>query len=353
MTRDDTLTAKLGLPDIPSLDRSLKPALRAMIDGKAKPPGSLGRIEDLALRLGLIQGRLDPLADRATILLFAGDHGLTEDGVSSYPAAVTLAMVQTIVAGRGPVNAFARAVGAELRVIDAGVAAELALHPLLIPAKIRPGTRNAAREPAMEPDEAAQALRTGCRIAVEAISDGANCLALGEMGIGNTASAALLMHRLGPADLDLCIGAGAGQDEAGMARKTAVLQRAAARTQATAPLEVLAEFGGFEIAMMAGAIIGGASRRRPVIVDGFIATAAALVAARLAPHSLECCIFAHRSAEAGHARLLALLDAEPLLDLSLRLGEGSGAALAIPLVRAAARLLTDVADLADVLAAAR
>jgi nicotinate-nucleotide--dimethylbenzimidazole phosphoribosyltransferase len=343
----------LDLPHIPATSLRLAPALRARIDGKAKPPGSLGRIEDLAVRLGLIQGRLDPVAERATILLFAGDHGLTEDGVSSYPSAVTLAMVQTILAGRGTVNAFARAVGAELRVVDAGVAAEVAPHPLLIPAKVRPGTRNAAREPAMTRNEAAQALRAGCRVAVEAIADGADCLALGEMGIGNTASAALLMHRLGPADLNLCIGAGAGQDGAGMARKRAALHRAAARTDASTPLDVLAEFGGFEIAMMAGAIIGGASRQRPVIVDGFIATAAALVATKIAPASLDACIFAHRSAEAGHARLLALLGAEPLLDLSLRLGEGSGATLAIPLVRAAARLLTDVADLADVLAAAR
>lgn len=341
----------LDLPTIPALDRSLESALRARIDGKAKPPGSLGRIEDLALRLGLIQARLDPVADRATILLFAGDHGLTEEGVSSYPASVTRAMVATILAGRSTLNAFARAVGAELRVVDAGVAAELAPHPLLIPAKIRPGTRNAAREPAMSVDEAMAAIRTGVRVTIEAVADGADCLALGEMGIGNTASAALLMHRLGPADLDLCIGAGAGHDEAGMARKRGAIHRAAVRSGAAESLEVLAEFGGFEIAMMAGAILGGASQRRPVVVDGFIATAAALVVARLAPESLGYCIFAHRSAEAGHDRLLKLLGAEPLLDLSLRLGEGSGAALAIPLVRAAARLLTDVADLADVLAA--
>jgi nicotinate-nucleotide--dimethylbenzimidazole phosphoribosyltransferase len=343
----------LDLPNIPAPDLALSSSLRARIDGKAKPPGSLGQIEDLAVRLGLIQGRLDPVADRATILLFAGDHGLTEEGVSSYPVAVTRAMVETILAGRSTVNAFAVAVGAELRVIDAGVAAEMAPHPGLIAAKIRPGTGNAAREPAMTPEEATQALHEGCRLAVEAVTDGADCLALGEMGIGNTASAALLMHRLGPADLDLCIGTGAGQDEAGMARKRSALRRAAARSNAAAPLQVLAEFGGFEIAMMAGAIIGGAARQRPVIVDGFIASAAALVAARLAPASLDSCIFAHRSAEAGHTRLLALLHAAPLLDLSLRLGEGSGAALAIPLVRAAARLLTDVADLADVLAAAR
>ena len=167
------------------------------------------------------------------------------------------------------------------------------------------------------------------------------------MGIGNTASAALIMHRLAPAPLDHCVGAGAGQDEAGMARKRAAIARAAARSAATAPRDVLAEFGGCEIAMMAGAVLGAAAQRRPVLVDGFIASAAALAAIRLAPAARDYCVFAHQSAERGHARLLAL-DVTPLLDLGMRLGEGTGAVLAAPLLRAAARLLTDVADLSEV-----
>jgi nicotinate-nucleotide--dimethylbenzimidazole phosphoribosyltransferase len=170
------------------------------------------------------------------------------------------------------------------------------------------------------------------------------------MGIGNTASSALLVHRLAPAPLDECIGVGAGQDDAGMARKRAAIARAAARSNASSALDVLSEFGGLEIAMMAGAVLGAASRRRPVVIDGFISSAAALVASRLAPSARDYCVFAHRSAEKGHAIALAALDAKPLLDLGLRLGEGTGALLAVPLVRAAARLLTDVADLSDVLA---
>jgi nicotinate-nucleotide--dimethylbenzimidazole phosphoribosyltransferase len=326
--------------------------LRARIDGKAKPPGSLGRIEDLALQLALIRYPHVPRADNCPLLVFAGDHGLTDEGVSQYPSAVTVAMVKTFLAGRASANAFAAATGATIRVIDAGVAAELPPHPMLVAAKIRPGTANAAREPAMTLDEARAALARGSDLAIDAIAAGADVVAIGEMGIGNTASAALLAHRLAPAPLDDCIGVGAGQDDGGMARKRAALQRAAARTGVTAPFEVLAEFGGLEIAMMAGAVIGAASQRRPVIVDGFISTVAALIAIRLCPAARDCCIFAHRSAERGHGLVLDALGAAPLLDLGMRLGEGTGALLAFPLVRAAARLLTDVASLDDVLAGA-
>jgi nicotinate-nucleotide--dimethylbenzimidazole phosphoribosyltransferase len=334
---------------IQPVDRSLEPALRARIDGKAKPPGSLGRIEDLAVRLGLIRNRLDPKVESAVLFVFAGDHGLTAEGVSRYPASVTAAMVETFLAGRASVNAFASAANVEVRVVDAGVAADLPLHPKLVSAKIRAGTRNCAREPAMTLTETQDALRRGRDLVAGAIRDGADVITIGEMGIGNTASAALIMHRLAPAPLDACIGSGAGQDEAGLRRKIDAIHRAAARTAATTPAEVLAEFGGCEIAMMAGAVLGAAEQRRPAVIDGFIAGAAALAAVRLAPAALDYCVFAHRSAERGHARLLQTLGAEPLLDLGLRLGEGTGAVLAVPLLRAAARLLTDVADLSDVL----
>ena len=325
-------------------------AVRARLDAQARPPGSLGHIEDLAVRLATIQQRHQPRADRVSLLLFAGDHGLTEDGVSRYPAEVTQAMVRTLLAGRASANAFARAVGAEVVVIDAGVAGDMAAHPSLIDAKVRKGTHNAAREPAMTVQEVELALTRSAEQAVAAIDHGADILALGEMGIGNSASAALLMHRLAPAPLQDCVGVGAGQDPAGLARKTAVLARAAERSDATEPLEVLRQFGGYEIAMMAGAIHGAADRNTPVIVDGFICTAAALVAVRLRPDCRRVCLFAHRSAEAGHDRMLKVLDAHPLLDLGLRLGEGTGALLAAPLLRAAAALLSDVASLDDVLA---
>lgn len=324
--------------------------IRAHLDAQARPPGSLGRIEDLAVRLALIQQTATPRADKVTLLVFAGDHGLTGDGVSRYPSAVTRAMVATLLAGKATANAFARAVGAEVLIVDAGVDADLPAHPRLIDAKVRKGTRNAAREPAMTADEVELALRRGAEQAVAAIERGADVIALGEMGIGNSASAALLMHRLAPAVLANCVGAGAGHDAAGLAHKLAVLTRATQRSEATDPLEALRQFGGLEIAMMAGAIHGASDRNTPVIVDGFICTAAALVAIRLRPETREACLFAHRSAEAGHDRMLRALGAAPLLDLGLRLGEGTGGLLATPLLRAAAALLSDVASLDDVLA---
>jgi nicotinate-nucleotide--dimethylbenzimidazole phosphoribosyltransferase len=340
------------MPLVRPFDRTLEPVLRARLEGKAKPPGSLGRIEDLAVQLGMMRHPSEPQAGRAVLLVFAADHGLTAEGVSQYPAEVTAAMVRTFLAGRASANAFSVAVHVEIRVVDAGVAVDLPRHPNLVDAKIARGTRNAAREPAMSTSEACDALLRGCDLAIEAIRNGADIVAIGEMGIGNTASSALVMHRLAPAPLEQCIGAGAGQNEAGFERKRAALNRAAQRSSVGSPFDVLVEFGGFEIAMMAGAVIGAASQRRPILIDGFIASTAALVAIRMCPAARDYCVFAHRSAERGHRILLESLDAEPLLDLGLRLGEGTGAVLAVPLVRAAARLLTDVADLSDVLSGA-
>jgi nicotinate-nucleotide--dimethylbenzimidazole phosphoribosyltransferase len=348
-------SAALTRPETPAITpirpgSALDGTLHDKLAGLAKPPGSLGQLEALAIRLGLIQNTATPRIEGVTLLIFAGDHGLTAEGVSAYPASVTAAMVRTFLAGRASANALARAAGVLVRVIDAGVASDLDPHPDLIPAKIRHGSRNAAREPALTPDEVASALSRGAALAIE--QTGADAIAIGEMGIGNTAAAALLMHRLLPAPLEACIGLGTGHDAAGLARKSEALARAAARGDATEPFEVLCEFGGCEIAMMAGAVLGAASCRRPVIVDGFIAGAAALAAIRLDPAARDYLVFAHRSAEQGHARLLAELGAEPLLDLGLRLGEGTGALLAVPLLRAAARLTTDVADLAEVMSGA-
>ncbi len=335
----------MKFPAIHGGDVSHETTLRARVDALAKPPGSLGRMEELAVRLGAIQAN----TDRALLLIFAGDHGLTEDGVSSYPAGVTALMVKTFLAGKASANAFARTVGADVRVVDAGVAADLPAHPALIAAKVRKGTRNAAREPALTQSEAEEALEKGINLAQEAAREGYGILAMGEMGIGNTASAALLMHRLTGVPLEQCVGRGAGHDDAGLARKQAVLARAAARTAATAPMDVLAEFGGLEIVMMTGAMLGAAASGRVVMVDGFISTAAALAAVRIDPAVAPYLVFSHRSAESGHHLMLEHLKATPLLDLDMRLGEGTGALLAIPLVRAAARILTDIASLDDVL----
>ena len=334
---------------IPAIDTARAAEFRALVDAKAKPPGALGRIEDLAVRLALIQNRPDPALDAAVLMVFAGDHGLNQDGVSAYPSAVTVAMVATFLAGKASANAFARAVGATVQVVDAGVDADLPQHPALIAAKVRKGTRNAANEPALTPQEVDLALSRGAELAIQALTSDFDILVVGEMGIGNTASAALILHRLGGFALDDCIGVGAGHDAEGMARKRAVLARAAARSAATLPKDVAAEFGGLEIVMMAGALLGAASLRRPVLVDGFICSAAALLAVRMDPKVADYLIFSHCSAEKGHALMLQALGAQPLLDLGLRLGEGTGALLALPMVRAAARMLSEVATLDDVL----
>ncbi len=346
----------IDIPDIPPLDAALGARLRAVIDGLAKPPGALGRIEDIAVRIGAIQGVMTPRAARALLMVFAGDHGLTAEGVSRYPAEVTAAMVETFLAGRASANAFARAVNAEMRVIDAGIARACPPSPNFVDVAVRRGTGNALHEPALSAAETDVALRRGIALAEGAAAEGFDILAMGEMGIGNTAAAALIMHALTGIPLDQCVGRGAGQDDAGLARKLSVLTRAARRAARRAapkdPLAVLAEFGGGEIAMMTGAILGAAAARRIVLIDGFISSAAALAASRLAPACLDYCFYAHRSDESGHGRMLQAMNAEPLLDLGLRLGEGTGALLAVPMVRAAARLFTDVASLADVLGAA-
>jgi nicotinate-nucleotide--dimethylbenzimidazole phosphoribosyltransferase len=347
-----TKTPSAALADwrIEPVDPSLEPQLRAQIDGKAKPLGALGRLEDIAVQLGSIWHPLLPRAERATVFVFAADHGITAEGVSLYPASVTAAMVATYLAGRAGVSALARACDVNVQVVDAGVDADLPAHAELIDAKIRRGSRNAMREPALTIAEARDCLTSGASIVADSIEGGTDIVAIGEMGIGNTTSAALLMHRLALAPLAHCIGAGAGLDAAGIARKLAIAERAAARCNATSPLEVLAEFGGYEIAMMAGAVLGSAMHRRPVIVDGFIASAAALVAVRLQPAVRGYCVFSHGSAERGHRLLLDALGAKPYLDLGLRLGEGTGSVMAVPLLRAAVGMLTEMADLSDVMA---
>ncbi len=330
-------------PLIPPLATSLEPSLRARIDHKTKPLGSLGRLEEIALCCGLMQATLAPEWRAPTVLVFAGDHGLTAEGVSPFPSAVTVQMVHNFLAGGAAINVFARQHGLALRVVDAGVAAELPVHPGLLACKVRAGTRNALHEPALTAAEVEQCLARGAQIADELAAAGTNALLFGEMGIGNTSAAALLVSALTGEALDECVGRGAGHDDAGLARKRAVLARVQVRhADAREPLAALAAFGGCEIAMMAGAMLAGAAQRMVIVVDGFIVTAALLVAARLCPAVLDYCVFAHSSAEAGHQRALAALDAKPLLDLGLRLGEGTGAALAWPLLVSAVGFLREM-----------
>lgn len=329
---------------ISPIDAALRQRVQQLIDGKTKPPGALGRIEALALQIALAQGTEAPAADPAHLLIFAGDHGLVAEGVSAWPQEVTAQMVLNFLQGGAAANVFARTHGVQLTVADAGVAADLPDHAELQRADIRRGTRNAAHEDALMPDEVASALRFGADLARARVAAGDRLLAIGEMGIGNTASAALLAHAVAGLDLDALTGPGAGLDPAGVARKRAILMRTAARRPGRlAALEALAAFGGLEIAAMAGALVAAASARTPCLVDGYIATAAALVAIAARPDAEPYVIFAHRSHEPGHRLMLEALGADPVLDLDLRLGEGTGALLAIPLLRAACAMVAEMA----------
>lgn len=332
-----------ALPVIaPIADAALAQRLQHRLDQKTKPRGALGRLESLALQIGLIQRSEAPVLHARQLVVFAADHGLAAQGVSAYPSDVTWQMVENFLAGGAAVNVLARQHGLALTVVDAGVNHAFAPRPGLVDRKIALGTANALSEPAMTMAQCTRAFESGMDFLHELPG---NALLLGEMGIGNTSAAAMLLSRLAGIDIADCAGRGTGLDDAGLARKLGVLREVLQRhAPAAAPLDALAAFGGFEIAMMVGAVLQAASERRVIVVDGFICGAALVVAAALAPAVLDYCIFAHRSDEAGHARMLQHLKAEPLLALGLRLGEGSGAALAWPLVDSAVRLLNQMAS---------
>ena len=336
-------------------DTGLTAALQRKIDFKTKPQGALGTLERLALQIGLIQQTLTPALDAPHLAVFAGDHGAAKAGVSAFPQDVTWQMVENFLAGGAAINVFARANGLGLKIVDAGVAHDFGERDGLVDAKVAPGTRNYIEEAAMTPAERDTAIARGAALARELAASGCKVLGFGEMGIGNTAAASLITHYLTGTPLDECIGRGTGLDDPGLARKRALLKQAAERAaDAGLPADakggsehaqaVLAEFGGFEIAMMAGAMLGAAEAGMVLLIDGFIVGAALLVAARVEPNILPYAVFCHRSAEPGHQAQLKALDAEPLIDLGLRLGEGTGAALAWPLVKAAAAFLNEMAS---------
>lgn len=334
----------LQRPPIAPLDDSLRAALQAAIDDKTKPPGSLGRLESLAMQIGLIRGETQPVLTRPTIIVFAGDHGVADAGVSAFPPEVTAQMVLNFLGGGAAINVFARQHGMVLEVVDAGVRAPLPAAPGLVNCRVADGTRNFVEEAAMTPAQAGAAIQAGMARVLRHAEQGTNVIGFGEMGIANTSAAACLMSRLTGLPLADCAGRGTGLDEAGVARKREILERALARhAEVTAPLDVLATFGGYEIAAMTGAYLAAAACRMVILVDGFIASAALLVAARIDPTVLQYCVFSHCSDERGHKALLAEFGAEPLLALNLRLGEGTGAALAWPLVASAAAFLKEMA----------
>lgn len=323
-------------------DPALRDTLQTTLDRKTKPVGSLGRLEGIALRIGLILRTAAPVLESPQMLVCAGDHGLVKRGVSAYPQDVTWQMVENYLAGGAAVSVIARQNGIALSVADCGVAHGFAPRDQLLVRKVGYGTADCTQGPAMTDDQCALAIRNGQTL-VQALPG--NALMLGEMGIGNTSAASLILARLCQIDIAACTGAGTGLNNAGVLRKTNILRQAlAAHPEATAPLDVLAAFGGFEMATMVGAMLQAAAENRVILVDGFIVTAALMVAARVEPRVLQRCIFAHRSGEPGHQFMLDALGAKPLLDWGMRLGEGSGAAVAWPLLQSACTVLRDMAS---------
>ncbi len=313
----------------------------------AKPRGSLGRLETLASQLAAIAGKTPPPLPRpAAVAVFAADHGVHAQGVTPWPQEVTAAMVATVAKGGAAINVLARQTGASVTVVDVGVAGGLDPAPGLLDRKVRGGTGDLSVEPAMSQEEATVALDVGSEVAAQLAAGGARCLVTGELGIANTTASAALVAAFTGRGANTVTGRGSGIDDETLARKVGAVQRGLHRTDGAGhPLEVLASVGGLEIAALAGFIVGGAALRLPVVVDGLIAGAALLVASALVPDALGYCVAGHRSAEPGAAATLDHLGLEPVLDLGLHLGEGTGACLALPVLEAAARIVGEMATL--------
>ena len=333
---------------IAPLDAAVMAAARSRQEQLTKPAGSLGRLEALAIQIAGITAQEQPLLAQKAIVVMAGDHGVTAEGVSAYPAEVTPQMVLNFLCGGAAINALAGVIGARVVVVDIGVAGELA-HPDLITRKIAAGTANMAQGPAMTRAQAEDAIAVGIAVVDSLADDGARMVATGEMGIGNTTAASAITAVLtGSAPGDVT-GRGTGIDDAQLAHKVAIIERALA-VNAPDPddaLDTLAKVGGLEIAGLVGVILGAAARRTPVILDGFIAGSAALVAATLCPTARDYLIAGHLSVERGHRILLGALGLEPLLNLDLRLGEGTGAALAMGIIEAALAAHNQMATFAE------
>lgn len=318
--------------------------LQNKIDQKTKPLGALGRLETLALQIGSVFETLTPQICEPTILIFAADHGIAQAGVSAYPQSVTAQMVVNFLNSGAAINVFARQHGLNLKIIDAGVNADLSSYETLQHAKIGFGTQNFLNQPAMSIENCQKAIDLGAATVQQIQQTGCNYVGLGEMGIGNTASATVLMHLFTKVPLNECVGRGTGLSDEQLKHKQNVLQQAVAKyPPAKTALETLATFGGFEIAMMVGAALQAVEFKMLILVDGFVSSAALLVAAQINPNVLQNCIFSHVGSENGHRALLKHLNAKPLLDLEMRLGEGSAVALAYPLLQSAILFLNEMA----------
>jgi nicotinate-nucleotide--dimethylbenzimidazole phosphoribosyltransferase len=328
---------------------NLKQHLQHHINTKTKPLGALGMLEDVALQIGLIQNTVAPKIIQPHIVVFAADHGIAATGkVNPYPQSVTAQMVLNFVQGGAAINVFCRQNSIGLTVVDAGVNAHLDAALPIVHASVKKGTANYCEAPAMTPAEAETAIANGKAIVAGIAAKGCNCIGFGEMGIGNTSSASLIMSALLQLPVAECVGRGTGSSDVQLQQKIAVLQQVYQFHQlhllALSPMQVLCKVGGLEIATMVGAYLQAAQEKMVIVVDGFIATAALLIASAIQPAIMDCCVFAHCSGEQGHQKMLHYLQVKPLLQLGLRLGEGTGAALAIPLVQQAVAFLNEMAS---------
>lgn len=329
--------------------KNLRQTLQHIIDNKTKPVGALGQLEEIALQVGLIQNSTSPVIKNPTIVVFAGDHGIAATGlVNPYPQAVTAQMVLNFVAGGAAINVFCKQHNVQLFVADAGVNFDFDPQLQIIHGKIAKGTANYLEQSAMTIAQCEEAVSLGKLVVARVLNNDCNCIGFGEMGIGNTSSAALLMSAITGQSIEFCVGRGTGVNDEQLRTKTETLKKVFAFHQlqdiANDPMKLLATVGGFEIAMMVGAFIAAAENSMIIVVDGFITTAALLVAQQLYPSVLQHCIFAHQSNEQAHKAMLDQLGAKPLLQLGMRLGEGTGAALAIPLIQSAVNFFNQMAS---------
>lgn len=326
---------------------SLKEQLQHKIDFKTKPHGALGQLEEIALQLGTIQNTLTPTLEKPCMLVFAADHGLTDEGVSPYPKEVTWQMVMNFCAGGAAINVFCKQNGIDIKVVDAGVDFEFPADLPVINAKVANGSANMLKEPAMSMELCKKAMDKGAELVKKEAEAGSNTIGFGEMGIGNTSASSLLMHRFLKLPIEECTGKGAGMNGEKLDHKTAILKMVSEKYDPKTTGQTLATFGGLEIAMMVGAILEAKKQNMVILIDGFIATAATLTAVQFDASVRENCIFCHASEEKGHQLMLEHLNAKPVLNLGMRLGEGSGAAVAYPVVKAAASFLNEMASFED------
>ena len=328
-------------------DPSIREDLKRKNNNKTKPAGSLGRLEEIAMQVGTIQQKTEPELKNPAILVFAADHGIANEGVSPFPQEVTQQMVSNFINKGAAINVFANQNDIDIEVIDSGVKGNFEddtahrIHDK----KIAEGTESFRYGPAMTREQCKEALQKGAEITRQCAENGCNIIGFGEMGIGNTSSSAMLMHLITGEPLDTCTGKGTGLDTAGINKKHNILSESLKHYQKDgSPLEILAHFGGFELAMITGAFLQAAQEKMTIMVDGFNVTAALLVAHKITPNVLEYCIFAHQSGEKGHRKMLEYLNVKPLLNLDMRLGEGTGAAVAYPLIKASVNFLNNMAS---------